>query len=187
MTQWDMLQEPSATAISAPTQDGARAAAWPQQVSGAAAGTSAGTRGAAAGAGAGGAQGSTALYQITSIPHGHIIWIGIVTAGKSTVALRSFSQQLIILTIQNKALTFNQNMSGFIFHSFKFILLKGITMMLSIRWFLLGQPFCSEDASTSLQELMFCSHYRSSVFSSSCTICLLCLPPLQTSLLSFKS
>lgn len=119
--------------------------------------------------------------------HGHVIWIGIVTVGKTTVVLRSFSQQLIILTLQNNALTFNQNMSGFIFHSFKFILLKGITAILSIRCFLLGLPFCNEDASTSLQDLMFCSHYRSSIFSSIHTTCLACLPALQTSLLSFKS
>ena len=76
--------------------------------------------------------------------------MGIVTVGKSTVVLMSFSQQLIILIIQNKAFISNQNKSGFIFHSFKFILLKGITMILSIRCFLLRLPPCNEDASTAL-------------------------------------
>lgn len=69
MTWWDTLQKPPATAVSAPAQGSARAAAWPQRVSGAAAGTSVRAHGAAVGAGAGGAQGSAALYQITSILH----------------------------------------------------------------------------------------------------------------------
>lgn len=82
-------------------------------------------------------------------PHGPI-YMGIVTAGKSTVALMSFSQQLIILIIQNKAFISNQELFVFIFHSFKFILLKGITMIHSIGCFLLRLPPCNEDASTAL-------------------------------------
>lgn len=79
------------------------------------------------------------------------IYIGIgIGIGIVTAALMSFSQQLIILIIQNKAFISNQNMSGFILHSFKFILLKGITMILSIRCFLLRLPPCNEDASTAL-------------------------------------
>lgn len=187
MTWWDTLQKPPATAVSAPAQGSARAAAWPQWVSGAAAGTSVRAHGAAAGLGWWGSGERSFVPNNFHSPHGHIIWIGIVTVGTTTVVLRSFSQQLIILPIQNNALTFNQNMSGFIFHSSKFILLKGITAILSIRCFLLGLPFCNEDASTSLQELMFCSHYRPSIFSSTHTTCLFCPPALQTSLMSFKS
>lgn len=96
--------------------------------------------------------------------------MGIVTVGKPTVALMNSSQQLIILIIQNKAFISNQNMSGLIFHSFKFVLLKGITMFLSIRCFLLRLPPCNEDASTALKINMFCTLYRSSIFSSTSII-----------------